>query len=270
MPAWTKPSLWTALEKLKNSELDYVASRYLLKTDKHVNNRKGTTSNTYIDTKYIIPINIRQNLLSIELQFITNENAERNNQWINDHRIMRLKQKIQLQCRDQKFINEYKIRLEVNQLLEDKDFRKKVQEDLNAIWNNESPENFIYRDIINWLVSLEYWEREDWTTIEWFCNKKIHDNLSEWGYFPTADQIRIRSLTDNLLFNNKDLRKEIKELIKTIWKLKEFSWQFLWNGSPEDFLYIIYINRNFRIKIQKYIEKNWNNQKILHDIITKL
>ena len=184
LPVWTRPSAKKDFKDFTNNELNRAATQFLIKASQN-DDRKSTNSKKYVDAKYIIPTAMRPNLMPIELKFLVEWNAEKNNQWLQDHRIMRLKQQIKLRSRDEKHISASKIKYEMNLLLQDEKLRKQIQEQIKEstrLWEDlETPEEVLYRDLTKNLIVVKYEKTKKWMEASEFCDKDIWENLeSNW------------------------------------------------------------------------------------------
>ena len=184
LPAWTRPSAKKDFKDFTNNELDRAATQFLIKASQN-DDRKSTNSKKYVDAKYIIPTAMRPNLMPIELKFLVEWNAEKNEQWLQDHRIMRLKQQIKLRSRDEKHVSASKIKYEMNLLLQDDKLRKQIQEQIKEstrLWEDlETPEEVLYRDLTKNLIVVKYEKTKKWMEASEFCDKDIWENLeSNW------------------------------------------------------------------------------------------
>ena len=192
LPAWTRPKNRKAPQDLTDDELNWAATQYLIKESQN-DDRKSTNSKKYVDAKYIIPTAMRPNLMPIELKFLVQKNAEKNNQWLQDHRIMRLKQKIKLRSRDEKHVPATKIIYEMWLLLNDKILRKQIQQQIKestGLWEDlESPEEVLYRDLTRNLIVIKYEKTKRWMEPSEFCDKDIWENLEANWYEPDLDNI---------------------------------------------------------------------------------
>ena len=184
LPAWTRPSAKKDFKDFTNNELNRAATQFLIKASQN-DDRKSTNSKKYVDAKYIIPTAMRPNLMPIELKFLVKWNAEKNEQWLQDHRIMRLKQQITLRSRDEKHVSANKIKYEMNLLLQDEKLRKQIQEQIKEstrLWEDlETPEEVLYRDLTKNLIVVKYEKTKKWMEASEFCDKDIWENLeSNW------------------------------------------------------------------------------------------
>ena len=184
LPAWTRPSAKKDFKDFTNNELNRAATQFLIKASQN-DDRKSTNSKKYVDAKYIIPTAMRPNLMPIELKFLVEWNAEKNDQWLQDHRIMRLKQQIKLRSRDEKHVSASKIKYEMNLLLQDEKLRKQIQEQIKEstrLWEDlETPEEVLYRDLTKNLIVVKYEKTKKWMEASEFCDKDIWENLeSNW------------------------------------------------------------------------------------------
>jgi hypothetical protein len=76
---------------------------------------------------------MRPNPLPTEIKFLTKDNYESNERGLAHHDIMRLKQNIQLRCRDEKFILADKIKREIELLLRrNPELKSQIESELNA------------------------------------------------------------------------------------------------------------------------------------------
>ena len=184
LPKWTKPSAKKSFKDFTNNELNRAATQFLINASQN-DDRKSTNSKKYVDAKYIIPTAMRPNLMPIELKFLVEWNAEKNDQWLQDHRIMRLKQQIKLRSRDEKHVSANKIKYEMNLLLQDEKLRKQIQEQIKEstrLWEDlETPEEVLYRDLTKNLIVVKYGKTKKWMEASEFCDKDIWENLeSNW------------------------------------------------------------------------------------------
>ena len=184
LPVWTKPSAKKDFKDFTNNELNRAATQFLIKASQN-DDRKSTNSKKYVDTKYIIPTAMRPNLMPIELKFLVEWNAEKNDQWLQDHRIMRLKQQIKLRSRDEKHVSANKIKYEMNLLLQDEKLKRQIQEQIKEstrLWEDlETPEEVLYRDLTKNLIVVKYEKTKKWMEASEFCDKDIWENLeSNW------------------------------------------------------------------------------------------
>ena len=184
LPVWTKPSAKKDFKDFTNNELNRAATQFLIKASQN-DDRKSTNSKKYVDAKYIIPTAMRPNLMPIELKFLVEWNAEKNDQWLQDHRIMRLKQQIKLRSRDEKHVSANKIKYEMNLLLQDEKLKRQIQEQIKEstrLWEDlETPEEVLYRDLTKNLIVVKYEKTKKWMEASEFCDKDIWENLeSNW------------------------------------------------------------------------------------------
>jgi len=184
LPTWTRPSAKKDFKDFTNNELNRAATQFLIKASQN-DDRKSTNSKKYVDAKYIIPTAMRPNLMPIELKFLVKWNAKKNEQWLQDHRIMRLKQQIILRSRDEKHVSANKIKYEINLLLQDEKLRKQIQEQIKEstrLWEDlETPEEVLYRDLTKNLIVVKYENTKKWKVPSEFCDKDIWENLeSNW------------------------------------------------------------------------------------------
>lgn len=192
LPKWKKPKEWIDPSKFTNDELDWAATNFILSSIERSSSKKSSNSTKYIDTKLIIPTLMRPNPLPIEIKFLTKDNYENNERGLAHHDIMRLKQNIQLRCRDEKFILADKIKREIELLLQ-KNPELKSQIESELIDNNRWKDNIdaseeIYKDITNGLVVLKYWEWENGLEPTIFCDKEIWTHLkNEWFTYSSGD-----------------------------------------------------------------------------------
>ena len=124
--------------------------------------------------------------MPIELKFLVQKNAEKNNQWLQDHRIMRLKQKIKLRSRDEKHVSANKIKYEINLLLKNEKLRKEIEEQIKEstkLWEDfETPEEVLYKDLTKNLIIIKSITTEDWIEGIEFCDKEIRKILQRNNY----------------------------------------------------------------------------------------
>lgn len=184
LPAWKRPKKWKSFKDFTNDELNRAATQYLIQVSKN-DDRKSTNSKKYVDAKYIIPTAMRPNLMPIELKFLVEGNAEKNNQWLQNHYIMRLKQKIKLWSRDDKHVSANKIKYEMNLLLQDNKLREQIKQQIKEstrLWEDlETPEEVLYRELTKNLVVIKYEKTKKWMVASEFCDKDIRENLeSNW------------------------------------------------------------------------------------------
>ena len=180
LPAWTRPSAGKKFKDFTNDELNRAATQYLIQASQN-DNRKSTNSKKYVDAKYIIPTAMRPNLMPIELKFLVKWNSEKNNQWLQDHRIMRLKQQIKLRSRDEKHVSAHKIKYEMGLLLQDEKLRNQIKEQIKETTRLgeelETPEDVLYRDLIKNLIVVKSEKTKKWMEASEFCDKDVWDNL---------------------------------------------------------------------------------------------
>lgn len=192
LPKWKKPKNGKDTSNFTDDELDWAATNFILGSIEKSSTKKSSNSTKYIDTKLIIPTLMRPNPLPTEIKFLTKDNYENNERGLAHHDIMRLKQNIQLRCRDEKFILADKIKREIELLLRrNPELKSQIESELNA--NNRWRDNVdafeeIYKDIKNNLVVLKYWEWEDWLEPTVFCDKEIWAHLkNEWFAYSIDD-----------------------------------------------------------------------------------
>jgi len=192
LPKWKKPKNGKNPSSFTDDELDWTATNYILNSINKSSVKKSSNSTKYIDTKLIIPTLMRPNPLPMEIKFLTKENYENNERGLAHHDIMRLKQNIQLRCRDEKFILADKIKREIELLLQ-RNPELKSQVEAQLIDNNRWRDNIdaaeeIYKDITNNLSVLKYWEWENWLEPTIFCDKEIWTHLkNEWFSYSPDD-----------------------------------------------------------------------------------
>lgn len=194
LPKWKKPKDGKNPSEFTDDELDWAATNFILSSTSNSNDKKSSNSTKYIDTKLIVPTLMRPNPLPMEIKFLTKENYENNERGLAHHDIMRLKQNIQLRCRDQKFILADKIKREIELLLRrNPELKSQIEADLIA--NNRGRDNTdaaeeIYKDIKNGLftVKVEYWE--NWFEETIFCDKEIWKHLKEEAFTYSPDDIK--------------------------------------------------------------------------------
>lgn len=186
LPKWKKPKAWTDPSKFTNEELDWAATNFILNSIEKASSKKSSNSTKYIDTKLIIPALMRPNPLPIEIKFLTKDNFENNEHGLAHHDIMRLKQNIQLRCRDEKFILADKIKREIELLLKrNPELKSQIESELidkNRWKDNIDASEEIYKDITNGLVILKYWEWENWLEPTIFCDKEIWTRLKNESF----------------------------------------------------------------------------------------
>ena len=187
LPKWTKPEFWKSPTEFNEDELDWVATKFLIRASNNKKERKLTNAEKYIDSKFIIPIAIRSNLIRIELKFLVRKSAETNDAWLQNHKIMRLKEKIKLRSRDEKHVSADKIKYEINLLLQDEQLKRQIQQEiieLTRIWEDiKTPEKFLYEDLTKNLIIIKSITTESWWIegIE-FCDREIRNNLQRGNY----------------------------------------------------------------------------------------
>lgn len=192
LPKWKKPKDGKDPSNFTDEELDWAATNFILNSIEKSSTKRSSNSTKYIDTKLIIPTLMRPNPLPTEIKFLTKDNYESNERGLAHHDIMRLKQNIQLRCRDEKFILADKIKWEIELLLRrNPELKSQIESELNA--NNRWRDNVdaaeeIYKDIKNNLVILKYWEWENWLEPTVFCDKEIWTHLkNEWFAYSIDD-----------------------------------------------------------------------------------
>lgn len=194
LPKWKKPKEGKNPSEFTNDELDWAATNFILSSISNSDKKKSSNSTKYIDTKLIVPTLMRPNPLPMEIKFLTKENYENNERGLAHHDIMRLKQNIQLRCRDAKFILADKIKREIELLLRrNPELKSQIEADLIA--NNRGRDNTdaaeeIYKDIKNGLITIkgEYWE--NWFEPTIFCDKEIWGHLKEEWFTYSPDDIK--------------------------------------------------------------------------------
>ncbi len=192
LPKWKKPKDGKNPSNFTDDELNWAATNFIINSINKSSVKKSSNSTKYIDTKLIIPTLMRPNPLPMEIKFLTRENYENNERGLAHHDIMRLKQNIQLRCRDEKFILADKIKREIELLLR-RNPELKTQVEAQLIDNNRWRDNIdaseeIYKDIINNLSVLKYWEWENWLEPTIFCDKEIWTHLkNEWFNYSPDD-----------------------------------------------------------------------------------
>ncbi len=192
LPKWKKPKDGKNPSNFTDEELNWVATNFIINSVNKSSVKKSSNSTKYIDTKLIIPTLMRPNPLPMEIKFLTKENYENNERGLAHHDIMRLKQNIQLRCRDEKFILADKIKREIELLLwRNPELKSQVEAQLidNNRWrDNIDASEEIYKDIINNLSVLKYWEWENWLEPTIFCDKEIWTHLkNEWFNYSPDD-----------------------------------------------------------------------------------
>ncbi len=192
LPKWKKPKDEKDPSSFTDDELDWAATNFILSSIDKSSTKRSSNSTKYIDTKLIIPTLMRPNPLPMEIKFLTKDNFEGNEHWLAHHDIMRLKQNIQLWCRDEKFILADKIKREIELLLRrNPELKSQIESELiaNNRWrDNVDAAEEIYKDIKNNLVVLKYWEWENWLEPTIFCDKEIWTHLkNEWFSYSVDD-----------------------------------------------------------------------------------
>lgn len=192
LPAWTRPKNWKLPQNFDDNELNYAATQFLINASQN-DDRKSTNSKKYVDAKYIIPSAIRPNLMPIELKFLVKWNAEKNNQWLQAHPVMRLRQKIRLRSRDEKHVSASKIIYEMNILLRDKKLKDEIKEQIKEstrLWERlETAEEVLFRELTKNCIVIKYETTKRGLEATEYCDKDIRENLAANDYEPDITAI---------------------------------------------------------------------------------
>lgn len=132
----------------------------------------------YKDTKLLVPVTMKGKLFTIEVKFVLGNRQETNERGLNRHEVLKLKQKIELRCRDQKFLSAERIRWQCKQLVEKE--CPAIMEDI-APENNEEAVDILYDHVISDTQLLQETTLGDQLLI----HKKLFKVLSANRYFPT-------------------------------------------------------------------------------------
>lgn len=186
-----------------NKEL-FIKNKWLLKDDEYVldlpdgkskdlilqtifNESSTITNNTgkkYTDVKLIMPVKIRWKLFNIEVKCLPEWYEANNESWLSDHRIMKLKERIESICRWSYLISEAKINALCKKLLQE---NPDLKENLKKEFSN---------DISEWTA---IWEDID-TIIQDKLIKDVKSSLTEIspGHY-SHKTIHIRRMKHNFI-----------------------------------------------------------------------